>query len=68
MTGDGAKLIMQVRNAATGAERFSLNTGDDLATAVRGGDSEEVGGFVLSKTLANGDVAVVTFFGERDDG
>ncbi len=67
VTGDGAKLIMQVRNAATGAERFSLNTGDDLATAVRGGDSEEVGRFVLSKTLANGDVAVAALYNLTDD-
>ena len=67
VTGDGTRLIMQVRNAATGAERFSLNTRDDLATAVRGGDSEEVGRFVLSKTLANGDVAVAALYNLTDD-
>ena len=67
VTGDGTRLIMQVRNAATGAERFSLNTRDDLATAVRGGDSEEVGRFVLSKTLTNGDVAVAALYNLTDD-
>ena len=67
VTGDGTKLIMEVRNSATGAERFSLNTQDDLAAAVRGGDSEEVGRFVLSKTLANGDVAVAALYNLTDD-
>ncbi len=67
VTGDGTRLIMQVRTAATGAERFSLNTQDDLAARVRGGDSEEVGRFVLSKTLANGDVAVAALYNLTDD-
>ena len=67
VTGDGTRLIMQVRNAATGAVRFSLNTADDLAARVRGGDSAEVGRFVLSKTLPGGDLAMAALYNLTDD-
>ena len=67
VTGDGTRLIMQVRNAATGAVRFSLNTQDDLAAAVQGGDTAEVGRFVLSKTLGDGSVAVAALYNLTDD-
>lgn len=67
VTGDGTRLIMRVLNAATGAERFSLNTADDLAARVRGGDAAEVGRFVLSKTLPNGDLAVAALYNLTDD-
>ena len=67
VTGDGTKLIMQVRNAATGVVRFSLNTADDLAARVRGGDSAEVGRFVLSKTLPGGDLAMAALYNLTDD-
>ena len=67
VTGDGNRLIMQVRDAATGAARFALNTQDDLVTAVQGGDAAEVGRFVLRKSLGDGRVAVAVLYNLTDD-